>query len=50
MSKCNRCYREAEYPLEDEQLCHDHYVEAEEQAEENAKINARDAELEERLM
>ena len=43
MTDCDRCYREGEYPFEDEFLCHEHYEEALRQQKENERINARDA-------
>ena len=48
MSDCSRCYREGEYPFEDELLCLEHYEEAIRQQKENERINERDKVLEER--
>jgi hypothetical protein len=48
--KCKNCWREAEYPHEEYIYCLEHYEEAVEAQKENDRINARDAELEERRM
>ena len=48
MIQCNKCYREGEYPFQEQSLCLEHKEEADRIQRENDRINAHDDELEER--
>lgn len=50
MSKCDKCFREGEYPFEEQFLCLDHYEEAVEIRKENDRINAEENYKEDRRL